>query len=152
MSRAFLRNDEDRAVELPDRTVSPHRNLVTEVGLAAIDAALGHFEATYRAALTKGTSRTPRSLSGKSVTGGQDVQARRSLGPAEKSHVAFGMTVTLRRNDGREQSFQIVGEDEADPSLGTVSHVSPLARAVMTRGVGDIVEIAGQEAVILDIG
>jgi hypothetical protein len=30
--------------------------------------------------------------------------------------------------------------------------VSPLARAVMTRGVGDIVEIAGQEAVILNIG
>ena len=31
------------------------------------------------------------------------------------------MTVTLRRDDGREQSFRIVGEDEADPSRGTVS-------------------------------
>ena len=44
------------------------------------------------------------------------------------------MTVTLRRDDGREQSFRIVGEDEADPSRGTVSYVSPLARAVLTHG------------------
>jgi transcription elongation GreA/GreB family factor len=38
------------------------------------------------------------------------------------------MTVSLRRDNGREQSFRIVGEDEADPSRGTVSYVSPLAR------------------------
>ena len=52
---------------------------------------------------------------------------------------------------GREQSFRIVGEDEADPSRGTVSYVSPLARAVLTHGPGETVEIAGQEVVILDV-
>jgi transcription elongation GreA/GreB family factor len=42
--------------------------------------------------------------------------------PSEgKGKAAFGMTVTVRRDDGREQSFKIVGEDEADPSRGTVS-------------------------------
>ena len=41
------------------------------------------------------------------------------------------MTVTLRRNDGREQSFTIVGEDEADPSRGTVSYFLPVARACL---------------------
>ena len=61
------------------------------------------------------------------------------------------MTVTLRRNDGRKQSFRIVGEDEADPARGTVSYVSPLARAVRTHGPGETVEIAGREAVILDV-
>ena len=61
------------------------------------------------------------------------------------------MTVTLRRDDGREQSFRIVGEDEADPSRGTVSYVSPLARAVLTHGPGETVEIASREAVILDV-
>ena len=65
--------------------------------------------------------------------------------------VSFGMTVTLRREDGREQTFRIVGEDEADPSHGTVSYVSPLARAVLTYGPGDTVEIAGGKAVILDL-
>jgi hypothetical protein len=36
--------------------------------------------------------------------------------------------------DGREQTFRIVREDEADPAHGTVSYVSPVARAVMTLG------------------
>jgi transcription elongation GreA/GreB family factor len=67
------------------------------------------------------------------------------------SKVSFGMTVTLRRGDGREQSFKIVGEDEADPSRGTVSYVSPLARAVLTHGPGETVVIANTEAVILDV-
>jgi transcription elongation GreA/GreB family factor len=61
------------------------------------------------------------------------------------------MTVTLRRDDGREQSFKIVGEDEADPSRGTVSYVSPLARAVLTHGPGETVLIGNTEAAILDV-
>jgi transcription elongation GreA/GreB family factor len=61
------------------------------------------------------------------------------------------MTVTLHRHDGREQSFRIVGEAEADPPRGTVSYVSPLARAVLTHGPGETVEIAGWAAVILDV-
>ena len=62
------------------------------------------------------------------------------------------MTVTLRRDDGREQNVRIVGEDEADPSRGTVSYVSPLARAVLTHGPGEReFEITGREAVILDV-
>ena len=69
---------------------------------------------------------------------------------AVKSQASFGMTVTLRRTDGCEQSFRIVGEDEADPSRGTV-YVSPVARAILTHGPGESVEIAGQEAVILDV-
>jgi hypothetical protein len=56
------------------------------------------------------------------------------------------MTVSLRRHDGREQSFKIVGEDEADPSRGTLSYVSPLLRALP----GEVVVIAGHEAVILE--
>ena len=72
--------------------------------------------------------------------------------PAERDTASFGTTVTLRRDDGREQTFRIVGEDEADPAHGTViSYVSPLARAVMTCGPGDTVEIAGRKAVILDV-
>jgi transcription elongation GreA/GreB family factor len=71
--------------------------------------------------------------------------------PAEADTASFGTTVMLRRDDGREQTFRIVGEDEADPPHGTVSYVSPLAQAVMTRGRGDSVEIAGRKAEILDV-
>lgn len=49
------------------------------------------------------------------------------------------------------QTFRIVGEDEADPSRGTVSYVSPLARAVLTCGRENTVEIAGGKAVMLDV-
>ena len=69
----------------------------------------------------------------------------------DKGKAAFGMTVTVRRDDGREQSFRIVGEDEADPSRGTVSYVSPLARAVLAHGPGETIMIANSEAVILDV-
>ena len=61
------------------------------------------------------------------------------------------MTVSLRRDDGREQSFKIVGEDEADPSHGTLSYVSPLARALLNHRPGEAVVIACHEAVILDV-
>ncbi len=67
------------------------------------------------------------------------------------SKASFGMTVTLRRDDGREQSFKIVGEDEADPSRGTISYVSPLAQAVLAHSPGETVVIANTEAVILDV-
>ena len=64
--------------------------------------------------------------------------------------VSFGMTVTLRREDGREQTFRIVGEDEADPSHGTVRTCRPSPVPVLTYGPGDTVDIAGGTAVILD--
>jgi transcription elongation GreA/GreB family factor len=51
--------------------------------------------------------------------------------------------------DGREQSFD--GGDEAYPSRGTLSYMSPLARAVLTHGLGETVEMIGGEAVILDV-
>jgi transcription elongation GreA/GreB family factor len=69
----------------------------------------------------------------------------------DKSKASFGTTVALRREDGRKQTFRIVGEDEADPSHGAVSYVSPLARAVLTHGAGDSVVIADSEAVLLEI-
>ena len=112
MSRAFVKEVENDKAELPDRPISPHRNFVTEAGLAAIEAALGPFEAAHRAATGKGDG-------GAAAAALREVgywKARRASAevvkpPADKSTASFGMTVTLRRDDGREQSFRIVGED-----------------------------------------
>ncbi len=41
-----------------------------------------------------------------------------------------------------------MGEDEANPSRGTVSYLSPFARAVLNHRPGETVEIAGQHAVV----
>ena len=85
-------------------------------------------------------------------TGARGARARKSSKTSDdESKASSGLTVTLRRDDGREQSFRIVGEDEADPSRGTLSHLSPLARAVLTHGPGEAVAIAGHEAIILDV-
>jgi transcription elongation GreA/GreB family factor len=67
------------------------------------------------------------------------------------SAVQFGSTVTIIRDDGREQSFTIVGEDEADPARGTISHVSPLARALLGKTVGEVVRPGQGEAEITAI-
>jgi transcription elongation GreA/GreB family factor len=56
--------------------------------------------------------------------------------------------VTIRRDDGREQTFRIVGEDEADPAKGSISHVSPLAKSMFGKRVGDIVTAGNGEAEI----
>ena len=152
MSRAFVRETDSDTSGLPDRLLSPHRNLVTEAGLADIEAVLDRFEAAHRAAADQGD----REAAAMALREVRYWRARRAsaevVKPSEdKSKASFGMTVTVRRDDGREQSFKIVGEDEADPSRGTVSYVSPLARAVLAHGPGETIMIANSEAVILDV-
>jgi transcription elongation GreA/GreB family factor len=152
MSRAFVRETDSNTTGLPDRPLSPHRNLVTEAGLADIEASLDRFEAAHRAAAEQGD----REAAAMALREVRYWRARRAsaevVKPSEgKGKAAFGMTVTVRRDDGREQSFKIVGEDEADPSRGTVSYVSPLARAVLAHGPGETIMIANSEAVILDV-
>lgn len=57
--------------------------------------------------------------------------------------VKFGAKVTLADEDtDEEQTFQIVGEDEADVSQGRLSITSPLARALIGKSKGDSVEVS----------
>jgi transcription elongation GreA/GreB family factor len=71
--------------------------------------------------------------------------------PADHSEVRFGTSVTIIRDDGREQTFRVVGEDEADPAKGSISHVSPLARSMYGKRVGDAVRAGNGEAEIIRI-
>jgi transcription elongation GreA/GreB family factor len=59
--------------------------------------------------------------------------------------------VTIERDDGRRQTWRIVGEDEADPAKGTLSYVAPLARALVGKVAGDTVSVAGSEAEIVSV-
>jgi transcription elongation GreA/GreB family factor len=65
--------------------------------------------------------------------------------------VAFGSTVTFRRDDGRVQKYRIVGEDEVDPKVGSISFVSAVARLLMGKAIGDVVGPSGQELEIISI-
>ena len=59
------------------------------------------------------------------------------------SAVKFGATVTLADEEtDEEQTFRIVGEDEADIKDGRLSVTSPLARALIGKATGDSVEVS----------
>jgi len=61
----------------------------------------------------------------------------------QTGRVVFGTTVDLLSEDsGREVSYRIVGEDEADIATGLVSVTSPIARALIGKEEGDSVEVA----------
>ena len=63
----------------------------------------------------------------------------------------FVSPVVIEREDGRRQRRRIVGEDEADPSRQTISHVSPLARALVNKVVGDVVEVNSGDVEVVEI-
>jgi transcription elongation GreA/GreB family factor len=157
MSVAFTKEGdlEATAADLPDRPISPHPNLVTAEGLKALDEALAAARAAYTAAQTKGDVQADRTAMARATRDLRYYGARRATAqlvePAPGDKVVFGRRVSIEREDGRRQSFRIVGEDEADPAKGSVSYVSPLARALMGKGVGDVAVVAGAEVEIVGL-
>jgi transcription elongation factor GreA len=61
--------------------------------------------------------------------------------PKDGVRVTFGSTVRLRAPDGKELRYQIVGSDEADPTTGRISILSPIARTLIGKEVGDEVKV-----------
>ncbi|MBS0297772.1 MAG: transcription elongation factor GreA [Proteobacteria bacterium] len=159
MSVAFTKetDHEASAADLPDRPVSQHPNLVTAEGLAAIDQALSDARAAFNAARADGEISADRTAMARATRDLRYWSARRSTAQLterepEKPGVQFGDRVAVEREDGRRQSFRIVGEDEADPKAGTVSWVSPLAQALLGREVGHVATVAGAEVELVEIG
>jgi len=59
--------------------------------------------------------------------------------PTDGERVTFGSTVRLEDGDGKEVRYWIVGSDEAEPAKGKISIMSPLARTLIGKEVGDTV-------------
>jgi transcription elongation GreA/GreB family factor len=148
MSRAFVKDSEDTGA-LPDRPVSTHANLVTPEGLARLDAEVARWRDAYGEA-QRGEDRDSLATSGRELRYWTARRASAQLVEPDPDAevVRFGARVAIRRGDGRRQVFRIVGEDEADPAAGTLSHVSPLARALLGREEGDVVSVGGDEVEI----
>jgi len=155
MSIAFLKDPEGETLEdLPERPVSPHRNLVTAEGMAQIESEVARLEAELSQA--QHSEEEDRHLLARIARDLRYWMARRSsaeLVPPinDSSKVHFGSTVTIEREDGRRQVWRIVGEDEADPAHKTISHVSPLARALVNKKVGDVVEVNSMDVEVVAI-
>ena len=151
MSRAFVK-ETDEITPLPERPISPYPNYVTEQGLATMEAELARLAAAYARAQAADDRDAQASL-GRDLRYWQQRRASAELfRPTEgNDQVQFGSTVTIRRDDGRQQSWRIVGEDEADPAKGSISYVAPLARALIGKAVGDVVDAGANQAEIVAI-
>ena len=148
MSRAFTREEdsENAIAGVGERPISPHRNLVTERGLAQIEDNL----TDLRDVLAKAERKADRE---RIAVVSRDLRywtARResaelSVPEPGSDVVRFGMGVTLEGDDGKKVHWKIVGEDEADPTKGSISHVSPMAVALFGKKVGDVAAVNGKE-------
>lgn len=159
MSVAFTKEESAETAsetQLPDRPISPHPNLVTEAGLKALELQLRQAREAHDAASAIDDVNERRRQAAIPLRDMRYFTARvrtAQLVPAPTSTdtVAFGSTVTFSRNDGRVQTYRIVGEDEADPKAGSISFVSPVAKSLMGKAVGDVVGAGAQEIEIMVI-
>lgn len=151
MSRAFVK-ESDAVDELPNRVVSDYPNYVTIEGLDLIEREIAELQAKLAAAQVDNDRDALSAIS-------RDLRywhSRRSTAmvvqmTTDGTTVRFGSVVTIKRDDGSRQKYRIVGEDEADPSKGLLSHASPLARALLGKAVGDTVVTVQGEAEIMEI-
>ncbi len=158
MSVAFTKEEdyESTAADLPDRPISPHPNLVTAGGLALIEAALADARAAYSDAQSAGDVSADRTAMARATRDLRYWSSRRAsaqlVEPGEDDGtLRFGDSVTFEREDGRKQTFRIVGEDEADPAKGSVSWISPLGQALLGKAVGEEAVVAGANVEIVAI-
>jgi transcription elongation factor GreB len=149
MSRAFVDDDNEQPEGLPEIPQSEHPGYITPAGLAALEAEMERLETAVRPPLVA------EKEAGEANAARAEIELARIdqrlnylrariaraivVDPASVSNerVHFGSVVVVRDENGQELTYTIVGEDETDPDRGRVSWVSPLARALMTRSVGE---------------
>ena len=146
MSRAFVKeaDGEESAEYLPERPVSPYPNYVTREGVRLLREKLhdlqslrNQLEASEDIAdkqRLKSLERDLRYFKDRASTAVLVDPRAHSDG-----RVHFGSTVEVVDPDGNTLCFTIVGEDESDVSIGKISWVSPLSRALMDCQVDDVV-------------
>jgi transcription elongation factor GreA len=79
----------------------------------------------------------------------QDIESKLSLCQIvdisqmpEGDRVIFGSTVTIINTETDEElSYKIVGDDEANVKDGKISYQSPIARALISKEIGDVVNV-----------
>jgi transcription elongation factor GreB len=147
MSRGFVKEDdlEHAGTDLPERPVSQHINYVTPAGLQQLEDAAKLLDKERAGLIGERENETAvqrltvidRDLRYLSLRLQQAVLVEPSK--QDKNTVLFGATVKVEDEHGELLQFHIVGEDEADIAHQKVSYVSPIAKALIGRKVGEIV-------------
>jgi transcription elongation factor GreB len=147
MSRGFVKEDdlEHAGTDLPERPVSSHPNYVTPEGLKQLEDnanALDKERSTLTALKDDESAKQRLAIVDRDL---RYLSARLEqailVEPAnqDKTTALFGATVKVEDEEENLLQFHIVGEDEADIALHKVSYVSPIAKALIGRKVGDSV-------------
>lgn len=160
MSRAFVKeNDLEHAgIDIPERPVSEHANYVTPTGLKQLEDEATKLEqertvlknqlgsAAEQASVTEDPllrqkiAVIDRDLRYIAARLSSAILVDSTSQPATPETVVFGAIVTVEDEDGEPHAFSIVGEDEADIASNKVSYLSPIAKALIGRKLGDTVE------------
>jgi len=125
MSRAFVKGDDETPEPVVKRPISEHPNYVTPHGLELLRAALAKAEAATDAREVDYYQ--------------QRVESAIVVEPSSHPEgiVEFGASVRAHDARGVALQIRIVGDDEAEPSRGSVSWESPIARAFTDHRVGE---------------
>lgn len=139
MSKAFTREDDD-APERPRAPVASPlppgtRNLLTQTGAARLREELDRLEAGRASLMGADLDAVEQRIAAlrMGLAGAEIVPPP----PPPWEQVRFGATVTVRADSGDEERYRIVGVAEADPARDCVSWLSPIARALLQRRVGE---------------
>ncbi len=148
MSRAFVKESDDDLVagELPERPLPPHPNYVTAKGLELLQARVRELSERHEQFKRESDENSEARQKVREID--RDLRYFRAQldratlvdttnQPREQVH--FGAVVAIEDDEGAQQEFTIVGDDEADVSAGKISWASPLGRAMIGAKIGDTV-------------
>jgi transcription elongation GreA/GreB family factor len=125
VSRAFVKEDDGETEVVAKRPQRQHPYYVTPDGYERLQRQLADAQA---AGDERAAEETQERLDIAIVVRPEDQ-------PVDV--VRFGASVTVQTPDGKNSTYRIVGEDEAEPLQGRISWLSPLAQALMDRHAGD---------------
>jgi transcription elongation factor GreB len=129
VSRAFVKDDSDRPEPAIVRNLGDNPNYVTAAGLEKLRESLAEARAKNDA---RNVTYYERRIAGAILDEPESHQ---------RGVVSFGSIVTTTDAAGKQTRVQIVGEDEADPTRGSISWTSPYAQALLDQKVGKKVTI-----------
>ena len=141
MSVAFRRESDEEHLEPKfEIPIPPGPNLVTQHGLAMIQAKVAELEAQLPDVIGEDEIKKAK----RELRYWRTRQVTAQLMPVPDGEtVEFGCTVTFRLN-GKERRLTLVGDDEADPAADLIAFSAPLGRAMMQAEVGDLVAFNGK--------
>lgn len=140
MSVAFRRESDDEHLEPKyELPIPPGPNLVTERGLAEIEARIAALDAQ----LAEPMEDEARKKVQRDARYWLNRRATAQLVPTpDGEEVAVGTRVTYTR-DGQTRTILIVGHDESDPDTNRIAFTAPLVRAMLGSVEGDEVTLEG---------